>query len=66
MMFLCSLQEAEAAPRPSSAGADDAGGGAALDSPDPLSPPPPSGSRLGSFAHAAVAVDSEPCSRVGR
>ena len=64
-MLLFSLQEAEATPRPS-LGADDAGGGAALDSPDPLSPPPPSGSRLGSFAHAAVAVDSEPCSRVGR
>ena len=37
-----------------------------LDPRDPLSPPGASLSVQGEFSHAAVAVDSEPCSRIGR
>jgi len=47
--------------------ADDAGGITALDdSRNPLIPPPPSNSLLGQFSHAAVAVDSKDCAKVGR
>ena len=41
-------------------------GGSVDDRSDPVSPPPPSPSVQGQFSHAAVAVDSEPCSAVGR
>ena len=42
------------------------GGGAVLDTADPLSPPPASPSVQGHFTHAAVAVDSTPCSGIGK
>lgn len=46
--------------------ADDAGGGAVIDTADPLSPPPASPSVQGHFTHAAVAVDSTPCPAIGK
>jgi len=54
--------------RPESSWASDEGQGAPLDlkSPLPLTEPQPSESREGRFLHAAVAVDSKPCARVGR
>ena len=42
------------------------GGGAVIDTADPLSPPPASPSVQGHFTHAAVAVDSTPCSAIGK
>ena len=42
------------------------GGGAVIDTADPLSPPPASPSVQGHFTHAAVAVDSTPCSDIGK
>ena len=42
------------------------GGVAMLDTADPLSPPQASPSVQGHFTHAAVSVDSKPCSRIGK
>jgi len=47
--------------------ADDAGGeGAASSKADPLTIPPPSPSKLSEYSLAAVAVDSAPCSTIGK